>query len=187
MLSKFEIALSATLFGWVLAQGTEYIRYTMRLRAKKIAIIEEMHEIKVILLEAKKSALNSALSYGKDENTKISLGAKLFTPVFNAFYHEVAHEFEDWQRYNIRTFYNCLQHYNSVIEWVQNLKIEGASQNEIIFKLFEGYKQSSICIAYLEGCDDSGGKKRVTDDSASLKKLKVEIDEYSKQLNFKPS
>lgn len=186
-MSKFEIALSATFFGWLLAQGTEYIRYTMRLRSKKRAIIEEMHEIKALLEEAKKSALNSALSYGKDGKITVSLGAKLLTPVFNAFYHDVAHEFDDWQRYNIRTFHNCLQHYNSVIEWVQNLKSKGATHNEIVFKLFEGYKQSSICIAYLEGCEDSGGKERITDDSASLKKLKSEIEENSKKLTINPS
>lgn len=186
-MSKFEIALSATFFGWMLAQGTEYIRYTLRLRSKKLAIVEEMHEIKILLEEGAKSALNSALSYGKNGKITISLGATLSTPVFNAFYHEVAHEFSDWQRYNIRTFYNCLQHYNSVIEWAQSLKSKSATHNEVIFKLFEGYKQASICIAYLEGCEESGGKERITDDSVSLKKLQSEFEENSKKLSFKPS
>ncbi|MFC4258871.1 hypothetical protein ACFOZ5_07485 [Marinobacter lacisalsi] len=186
-MSKFEIALSATLFGWLLAQGTEYIRYTIKLRSKKLAIVEEMREIKSLLQEGAKSALNSALSYGKEGKITVSLGSTLTTPVFNAFYHEVAHEFDNWQRYNIRTFYNCLQHYNSVIEWVQNLKSKSATHNEVIFKLFEGYKQASICVAYLDGCEDSGGKERITDDSASLKKLQAEFIEYSDQLSFKPS
>lgn len=184
---KLEIAMAATFFGWVLAQGTECLRYRFKLRSKKLAIVEEMREVKLLLEEGAQSALKSALSYGADGKVTVTLGSTLSTPVFTAFYHEVAHEFEVWQRYNIRSFYNCLLHYNNVIEWVQNLKSKSVTHNEVVFKLFEGYKQASICVAYLNGCEESGGKVKITDESDSLKQLQEEVAENSKKLNFKQS
>ncbi len=181
-MTKLEIALGATSFGWLLAQATEVIKSYLRTSSKKSAVVEEMFELKMLLSEGADSAKKSAFKCGKNGIICFSIGAQLITPVFYSFYPEVADKFTDWARFNIRTFYNHLQHYNDAICWLQNIKSGEVAPTEITFKLFEAYKQASFAVVYLEGCNESGGKEKITDSHPKLSQLRETIQKESQTL-----
>nr|WP_319396601.1 hypothetical protein [uncultured Desulfobacter sp.] len=181
-MTKLEIALGATLFGWLLAQATEVIKTYLHTSSKKKAVVEEMFELKMLLNDGAESAKKSAFKCGENGIIGFSIGAQLSTPVFDSYYPEVADKFTDWARFNIRTFYNHLQHYNDAINWLQTLKSGEVTTTEIKFKLFEAYKQASLAVVYLEGSDESGGKEKITDSHPKLSQLRETIQKKSKEL-----
>ena len=181
-MSKMEIALYAATFGWALAQATELLRSYFRIRSKKASIVDELFELKMLLTEGAESARRSALNYGKHGDFSYSLGSQLSTPVFDSFYHEVADKFTDWQRFNIRTFHNHLTFYNNLVRDIREIKSGSLSQNEVVLKIFEAYKQASFSVIYLEACDESGGKEKLTNNHPKIEALREKIKEDVEQV-----
>ncbi|MDU0353752.1 hypothetical protein RS130_07295 [Paraglaciecola aquimarina] len=186
-MSKFEIALYAVGFGWLLAQGTEFIRSVFTNKSKKNSVVEEMYELKIILDESSEIARTSAMKYGHDGHHAFILPSKLTSPVFDAYYHEVAVSFSGWQRFNIRTFHSHLTQYNNAIDWLQKTDYEKRTTNAIIFKLFEVYKQASMSIAYLKGCEESGGREKLCSSHPIMMELSERMSEESQSLHFRKS
>lgn len=175
-MSKMEVALYAATFGWLLAQATELLRYYFRMRSKKASLIEELFELKLLLADGAESARDSAMNYGRGGVFLYSLGSQLSAPVFESFYHEVADKFTVEQRFNIRTFHNHLIFYNNLVRGLREAKSGSLSRDEIVLKLFEAYKQASLAVIYLEACNESGGKEKLTNSHPKIEDLRDRIN-----------
>ncbi|HHX8497207.1 hypothetical protein [Vibrio diabolicus] len=186
-MDRLQVALIALIVGWGLSQLTEYIKAKQKTKKLKSAIELELKDLEELLKQREKTAKSSALNYGHNNNYMCSLGAPISTPVLDAFYSEVAASFTHEQRYNIRVFRDHIRAYDSIVEWVEEMPSGGATQNEIVFKLFEAYKQSSFALVYIKEANKVGGREKIADDHESLNKLRETFKELTPKLAFRKS
>ncbi|HFQ5440682.1 TPA: hypothetical protein ACGUPU_001707 [Vibrio vulnificus] len=186
-MDRLQVALISLCLGWVLAQLTEVVKNKSKEKKLKEAISTELGDLEHLLTERKKTAKRSSLNYGKDSNFTCSLGAPISSPVLDAYYHEVAESFTIEQRYNIRVFRDHVRAYNSIVEWVEKLSSQSATQNEIVFKLFEAYKQSAFAHEYIKAANSVGGYEKIGDDHEALEVLRKELKTLTLQLAWKKS
>jgi len=182
---KLEIALVALLVGWVLSQLTELLKSKCKIKKLKLAISLELKDLEELLGERNKTAKKSALEYGHALNYTCSLGAPVSTPVIDAFYSDVADSFTKEQRYNIRVFRDHIRAYNSIVEFIEKNSSGTATQNEIVFKLFEAYKQTAFASIYIHEANKVGGIVKITDDHESLNQLRSSLPELINKLAIK--
>ena len=136
-MDRLQVAIVALLTGWVLSQLTELLKSKWRVNKLKKAIELELEDIEKLLSERVDSAKKTSLNYGHNDNFIYSVAVPISTPVLDAFYSEVADKFTEAQRYNLRVFRDQLNSYKSNLEWLEKCKTLEATQNEIVFKLFE--------------------------------------------------
>lgn len=186
-MDRLQVALISLCLGWGLAQLTEFIKNKSKIKKLKKAVSTELSDLEILLTERKSTAKNSALQYGQNGNYSCSLGAPISSPVLDAYYHEVAESFTDEQRYNIRVFRDHVRAYNSIVEWVERLGSKSATQNEVVFKLFEAYKQSAFAHEYIKAANSVGGYQKIGDDHEALEALREDFKKLTPQLAWKSS
>ncbi len=96
-MEKLQIAIAATLFGWLLAQGTEYLRYCSANRKRKKAVEEELSEVLLILRDGADSAYRSykAMISG---NPSVNLGSTINLPSVDSYYGSIAYLYKEANR-----------------------------------------------------------------------------------------
>jgi hypothetical protein len=184
-MDRLQVALIALVVGWGLSQLTELIKSKCKIKKLKLAISLELTDLEILLGERNKTAKKSALEYGHDHNYSCSLGAPVSTPVLEAFYCDVADSFTQEQRYNIRVFRDHIRAYNSIVEFIEKNSSGTATQNEIVFKLFEAYKQTAFASIYIHEANKVGGIVKISDDHESLEQLRSELPGLIEQLAIK--
>jgi hypothetical protein len=185
IMDRLQVALIALTVGWGLSQLTEVVKSKLKNQKLKKAISLELKDMEELLAERVRSAKESALTYGHNVNYTCSLGAPISTPVLDAFYSDVADSFIKEQRYNIRVFKDHLRAYNSIIDWVEKNTTGSVKQNEIVFKLFEAYKQTAFAHEYIKAANEHGGREKIGDDHENLNKLRNEFKALTPKLAFK--
>lgn len=183
-MDRLQVALISLFLGWLLAQLTEVIKNKCKIKKLKEAISTELFDLEVLLDERKKTAKKSSLEYGKNSYYLCSLGAPISSPVLDAYYHEVAESFSVEQRYNIRVLRDHIRAYNYIVDWVEKLNSKVVTTNEVVFKLFEAYKQSAFAHEYIKAANNIGGSEKISDDHETLKALREEFKTLSNQLPF---
>lgn len=184
-MDRLQVALIALVVGWGLSQLTELMKSKCKIKKLKLAISLELKDLEVLLDERKRTAKKSALEYGHDNKYSYSLGAPVSTPVLDAFYCDVADSFIQEQRYNIRVFRDHIRAYNSIVEWLEKNSSGTATQNEIVFKFFESYKQTAFASVYIKEANKVGGSVKIADDHESLNQLRSEFPDLIEQLAIK--
>jgi hypothetical protein len=184
-MDRLQVALIALVVGWGLSQLTEVVKSKLKNKRLKRAISLELNDMEELLAERVRSAKESALNYGHNNNYALSLGAPMSTPVLDAFYSDVADIFIKEQRYKIRVFKDHLRAYNSIVDWVENNSSCSATQNEIVFKLFEAYKQTAFAHEYIKAANEQGGREKIGDDHDNLNILRNEFKALTSKLAFK--
>lgn len=186
-MDRLQVALIALIVGWGLSQLTEVVKSKLKNKKLKKAISLELNDMEELLAERTRTAKKSALNYGHNNNYTCSLGAPISTLVLDAFYSDVADSFTIEQRYNIRVFKDHLRAYNSIIDWIEKNTSGSAKQNEIVFKLFEAYKQTAFAHEYIKAANGQGGREKISDDHDNLNKLRNEFKSLTPKLAFKQS
>ncbi|HAS6355107.1 TPA: hypothetical protein ACGVB5_004693 [Vibrio vulnificus] len=186
-MDRLYVALIALILGWGLSQLTEYVKSKQKTKKLKSAIELELRDLEELLKQRENTAKSSALNYGHNHNYAFSLGAPISTPVLDAFYAEVAASFTNEQRYNIRVFRDHVRAYSCIVEWAEEMGSGYATQNEIVFKLFEAYKQASFALVYIKEVNKVGGREKIADDHESLNKLRESFKELTPKLALKES
>ncbi|HDZ9391814.1 TPA: hypothetical protein RUZ63_003028 [Vibrio cholerae] len=186
-MDRLQVALIALVVGWGLSQLTEYVKAKRKIKKLKSAIELELQDLEELLEQREKTAKSSALSYGHNNKYTCSLGVPISTPVLDAFYSDVAASFTPEQRYNIRVFRDHIRAYGSIVEWVEEMTSGYATQNEIVFKLFEAYKQASFALVYIKEANKVGGRQKIADDHESLNRLRETFKELTPKLALKGS
>lgn len=184
-MDKLQIALISICVGWGLSQLTEIVKWHCKKKKLKSVISDELQELTELLNERSTTAKTSSLAYGHDGKYICSLGAPISTPVIDSFYSEVADRFTRAQRYNIRVLRDQIRAYNSIVEWIERNSSGSATQNEIVFKLFEAYKQTAFAHVYIKAANESGGKEKIGDDHEKLNSLRDTFIELTPKLAFK--
>ncbi|MBB1435604.1 hypothetical protein H5186_17475 [Pseudoalteromonas sp. SG41-2] len=184
-MDRLQVALIALVVGWGLSQLTELIKSKSKIKKLKLAISTELKDLEILLGERSETAKKSALEYGHNHNYSCSLGAPVSTPVLDAFYCDVADSFTEEQRYNIRVFRDHIRAYNSIVEFIEKNSSGTATQNNIVFKLFEAYKQTAFASIYIHEANKVGGIVKVLDDHENLEQLRSELPGLIDQLAIK--
>jgi len=184
-MDRLQVALIALIVGWALSQLTELLKSKCKIKKLKLAISLELEDLEELLGERSKTAKKSTLAYGHASNFTCSLGAPVSTPVIDNFYSDVADSFTKEQRYNIRVFLDHIRAYNSIVEFIEKNSSGTATQNEIVFKLFEAYKQTAFASIYIHEANKVGGGVKITDDHESLTQLRSSFPELIKKLAIK--
>ncbi|MBU2970447.1 hypothetical protein KO527_13925 [Pseudoalteromonas sp. C2R02] len=60
-----------------------------------------------------------------------------------------------------------------------------ATQNEIVFKLFETYKKIAFSYTYISAENEKGGRDKITHEHKKIIMLEDSFEEESKKLAFK--
>ena len=186
-MDRLQVALIALSVGWALSQLTEVIKSKCRINRLKLAISTELKDLEVLLSERMSTAKGASLKYGHDGYYVCSLGAPVSTPVLDAYYYEVAENFSEEQRYNIRVLRDHIRAYSTIVEWVENNTSGKATQNEIVFKLFEAYKQAAFASVFIKAANEVSGKEKIVDEHESLNELRKEFKVLTPQLALRKS
>ncbi|HCE2133838.1 TPA: hypothetical protein NGT58_004578 [Vibrio parahaemolyticus] len=173
-MSKFEIAISTLLVGFILGQAVDFIKYRWGIYRKKKAISDEVRDI----CEDFKTKVNRIETILKETNTGEACGtmtpSAISSVIFNHHYADVAPFFTRTERAELTVIYQCVENYNQ--ELSQGTRNSLASNNNSMLSL---YAQCLMGKSTIEYYLVHKGKKCINDNTEEMEKNWAAIEELS--------
>ncbi len=178
-MSKFEIAISTLLVGFVLGQAVDFIKYHWGIYRKKKAISDEVRDIcedfktKVTRIETILQETNSSEVCGTMTPSAIS------SVIFNHHYADVAPFFTRKERSELTVIYQCVENYNQELSKGTHNSL--ASSNNSMLSL---YAQCLMGRSAIEYYLLHKGKKCIAENTEEMEKNWAAIQELSDKYNI---
>ena len=162
-LTKAQIALLATLLGWLLGQGAELIRSYLKNRVIKKALLAELSDI------LNKLKLNTELC--EKSITALNEGLKgvtvypqpILLPIYNNKYSEACMLFNAKQRESLNVIYSHILAINK--------RLDSPNNNDSATRLFEIFVDSIWAQESIKYFFSHNGSKQLRDDDDVLKNI----------------
>jgi len=170
-MSKFEIAISAVFFGFVLSQVVDLLKYKWQIFRKKIAISEEIEGLS-IELDERLSRIESILESLNSNHLVGALSPSVIPiTIYEYHYAEVAPFFSAAERKAISQLYSCVKNYND-----DAIKTEFSDISAKKLSLLELYYHSLMGKNCAEYFIKFGSKKLLSNDDEKLDMINKEVN-----------
>ncbi|EJL7016481.1 hypothetical protein NMT49_003422 [Vibrio cholerae] len=178
-MTKFEVAISTLLIGFILGQTVDFIKYRWGIYRKKKGISDEVMDIyEEFKLKAKRieeilDEINSATVSGTVTPSSIS------RVIFDYHYADVAPFFTRKERVELTTIYKCVDNFNKELATGDRKGL--TSSNNSFISL---YAQCRMGIGSIEHYQRYKGEKSLVDNKEELDSIRLSIQNLADQYHI---
>jgi len=176
--TKFEVAISTLLIGYMFGQATDFVKYKWAINRKKKALEAEIDDIATDFFE-KMNRVKEITEEINDSHIAVPVPGKINTVIFNEHYAEVAPFFDRVKRKSIYLIYLHAEHYNNEVASGNRSNAVYAKRSLLIL-----YSQSSYGYESALFFRKHRGNKLFIDQKEKIKEINNEIQGFANAYNI---
>ncbi|WP_156826606.1 hypothetical protein [Marinobacterium rhizophilum] len=175
-MSKFEIAVSTLLLGFILGQAVDFIKYRWAIHRKKKGVVDEISDICEEFAE-RFSRIETILH--EINNVEVSgswTPSVISSVIYERYYADVAPFFSRKERKSIDVIYSCVSNFNDEVENGKRNSLQ--STNNSLISLYASSRMGHGSAVFFE---EHRGEKLLSESKDELAEINKSIQQLAEK------